>query len=303
MMNLKRNPFPFILNQGSPVSVLQALTIIDRIKTSVGFENLLQLISLQNNDGGFPNNLEFNASSSVKITCRVVRTLIQIGVSKHSHIVTSAVNWLLKQQEKDGGWHENPAIALPEWVTWESTTKSVTWYTCQIAKLLGELGMQKSEAFKKALSFLEKTELSNGGWPPVDGLEELDPDSTVGIGNFLVTVYGNNYPSVVRARRIFEERIAGLAAKVKHETVDDAYELTHLVFDEFPNYMYNLDDMRVRRVLEALVHVQREDGGWKTFYSCGKSDAAISVYALRVLVSHGIISKETLQEMFDSSKI
>jgi prenyltransferase beta subunit len=130
MMRLKENPFPLILNRGSPVSVLQSLKLIDRIETAIGFRNLVQLVSLQNDDGGFPNNLEPNSSSSVKITYKAVRTLTQIGVSKHSQIVTSAVNWLLKHQENDGGWHENPAITIPEQVTWESTTKGVTWYTC-----------------------------------------------------------------------------------------------------------------------------------------------------------------------------
>ena len=48
-----------------------------------------------------------------------------------------------------------------------------------------------------------------------------------------------------------------------------------------------------------LVQAQCKDGGWKTFYSSGKSDVAMTVYALQVLVSHEIVKKQTLQEMFD----
>jgi len=299
MLSLKENPFPLILNKGSPASILQILKVIDSIENPVGFQNLLHLISLQNDDGGFPNNLETNTPSSVKITYKVVRTLNYIGVNKKSHIVKSAINWLMNQQEKDGGWHENSALIIPEWVTWESTTKGVTWYTCQIAMLLKELELHETNEFRKAISFLEKTELPNGGWSPVAGLKNLDPDSSVGIGNFLAEIYGKNYPPFLRSKRIFEEKMSELAEKVSHEAIDDAYELTHLIFDNVPNYMYSLDDERVRKVLEMLVHAQRKDGGWKTFYSGGKSDVAITVYALQVLVSHGIIKKETLQKMFD----
>lgn len=299
MLSLKKNPFPLILSQGSPASMLQFLKFIDRIECSLGFKNLVRIISLQNNDGGFPNNFEFNAPSSVKFTCRIVRVLTRIGVDKRSYMIISAVNWILNQQEKDGGWHENPAITIPNWVTWESTTKGVTWYTCQIAMLLKELGMQKTRAFGRAISFLGKTELQTGGWPPVDGQRELDPDSTVGTGNFLAAFYGTNHPSFLRAKKIFEQRLTELAEKVQRKTIDDAYDLTHLILDEATNYMYSLDDERVRKVLEMLVKVQREDGGWKTFYSGGKSDVPITVYALQVLVSHKIIKKETLQEMFD----
>jgi len=299
VLNLKENPFPLILNQGSPASILLALKLVDRIEISMGFKNLLRLISLQNDDGGFPNNFESNSPSSVKTTYRATRTLTSIGVDKRSHIIMSAVNWLINQQENDGGWHENPAIALPEWVTWESRTKGVTWYTCQIAMLLKELEMHQIAAFRKAISFLEKTELPSGGWPSVDGLKELDPDSSVGIGNFLAIIYGIKHSSFVKAKKIFEERMSKLSEKIKHETIDDAYELTHLISDEVPNHMYNLEDERVRKVLKTLVHVQRKDGGWKTFYSRGKSDVAITVYALQVLVSHKIIKNEKLQEMFD----
>jgi hypothetical protein len=298
-LRLKENPFPLILNKGSPASILQVLKLIDRTETSVGFKNLLRLVSLQNHDGGFPNDFEFTNPSSVKTTYRVARTLTYIGLDKRSHIIVSAIDWLVIQQEKDGGWHENPAITIPEWVTWESTTKSVTWYTCQIAMLLKELGMHETSAFRKAISFFEKTELPNGGWPPVIGMAELDADSSVGIGNFLAEIYGKDYPSFLRSKRIFEERMSELAEKVSHEVIDDAYELTHLISDKVSTYMYGIDDTRIRKVLEMLVQAQCKDGGWKTFYSGGKSDVAITVYALQVLVSHGILKKQTLQEMFD----
>lgn len=298
IQKLQKNPFPLILNQGSSANILQALKLTDRLGTPLGFRNLLRLVSMQNADGGFPNNLEQGNPNSVKATYKAARTLVTAGIAQRSNTIASAVKWLVSQQAQDGGWHENPAIKIPESVTWESTTKSVTWYTCQVAKLLDELDMSGEPAFKKAVSFLEEAELP-GGWPPVAGQQDIDPDSTVGIGNFLARLHGTSHHSFLKAKAIFEERMSVLAQKVAHETVDDAYELTHLVFEDAPNFMYDEGDERVERVLEALVRAQREDGGWKTFYSGEKSDAAITAYSLEVLVLHGVIDKSDLQEMLD----
>ena len=144
-MELKTDPFPFILSKGDPLSILQILTSIDRLGTQPGFDNLAAVISLQNKDGGFPRNLQRNQPSSVKATYRVLGTLHAAGVDKRSFMVTSALDWVLKWQEIEGGWHENIAVILPEWMTWESTSQSVTWYTCQIGKLLQQLKMTQRE--------------------------------------------------------------------------------------------------------------------------------------------------------------
>ena len=298
---LKANPFPFILSKGDPLSILQIQTSIDRLGTQPGFDNLAAVISLQNKDGGFPRNLQKNQPSSVKTTYRVLRGLHNAAVDKHSFLMTSALDWLLKWQEIDGGWHENIAVKLPEWMTWESTNQSVTWYTCQIGKLLQQLKMQNTKAFRRIVDFFIESELSSGGWSAVVGLEGADPDSTTGIGEFLALILGRKNPAVSRARRMFESTLTKLLDKLKKERIEDAYELTHLVFETPPNLMYQRKDGRIRTLLEALVNVQRKDGGWLTFYSEGKSDVPITVFSLQVLLSHGVLSKHALQTMCDST--
>ena len=168
-MELKTNLFPFILSKGDPLSISQILTSIDRLRTQPGFDSLAAVISLQNKDGGFPRNLQRNQPSSIKTTYRVLSTLYEAGVGKRSFMMTSALDWLLKWQEIDGGWHENIAVKLPDWMTWESTSQSVTWYTCQIGKLLQQLKMQNTRAFKKIVDFFIKAELPSGGWSAVVG--------------------------------------------------------------------------------------------------------------------------------------
>lgn len=298
---LRRNPFPFILNKGDPLSILQILTTIDRLDTTHGFNSLTAIISMQNKDAGFPRNLKKGQPSSVKSTYRILQALHRIDFDKRSYIMASALDWLLKWQEIDGGWHENVAVILPEWMTWESTSQSVTWYTCQIGKLLQELKMQNTKAFKRIVDFFTKTELPNGGWSAVIVQNGPDPDSTAGIGDFLAPFLGKKHPMVARAKKMFELNLTKLLSKVQTEKVRDAYELTHLVFDSPPNVMYQKSDRRIRILLEALAEAQRTDGGWLTFYSEGKSDVAITVFSLQVLVSHDIISKSSLQKLFDST--
>lgn len=297
---LRKNPFPFIISEGDPMSILQILTHIDRLGTKLGFNSLTAIISAQNNDGGFPRDFQKHSPSSVKITYRVLKTLHRAGIDKESHIMNSALDWLLRKQNIDGGWHENSAIALPKWMTWESTSKSITWYTCQIGKLLQLLQMQNTDTFQRIISFLENSELPAGGWSAVKGLDALDPDSSVGIADFLVQVFGEHHPSFSRARTIFNSKMAKLIAKVQNQKIDDAYELTHLIFENPQNSMYGSEDDKVMTLLKALIEAQRDDGGWLTFYSRGKSDVPITIYSLQVLVSHGVLDKSVPQEMFDA---
>ena len=112
---------------------------------------------------------------------------------------------------------------------------------------------------------------------------------------------GKKHSTVSRAKKMFEASLASLLSKLEKERVEDAYELTHLVFEMPQNFMYNKGDRRIGSLLETLVTVQRKDGGWRTFYSEGKSDVPITVFSLRVLVSHGVISKPSLQKLFDSA--
>lgn len=300
-VTLKKNPFPFILNKGDPLSILQILTTIDRLGTSSGFNSITAIISMQNKDAGFPRNLQKGQPSSIKSTYRVLHVLHRIGFDKHSYIMASALDWLLKWQEMDGGWHENVAVALPEWMTWESTSQSITWYTCQIGKLLLELKMQNTKAFKRIVNFFTTTELPKGGWSAVVGQNGPDPDSTTGIGDFLAPILGKKHSAVARAKKMFESNLTKLLSKVQKEEVEDAYELTHLVFDTPPNIMYQKSDKRIGILLKALAKAQRTDGGWLTFYSEGKSDAPITVFALQTLISHDAISKSSLQKSFDST--
>lgn len=159
--------------------------------------------------------------------------------------------------------------------------------------------MQNTRAFRKIIDFFIENELPSGGWSAVVGMEGVDPDSTTGVGDFLASILGRKHQTVSRAKSVFESALKKLLDNVKKERIEDASELTHLVFETQPNLMYQRNDRRIRTLLEALVKVQRKDGGWRTFYSEGKSDVSITLFSLQVLTSHGMISKPSLQRFFD----
>ncbi|MEM3646734.1 MAG: prenyltransferase/squalene oxidase repeat-containing protein [Thermofilum sp.] len=300
---LRYNPFPIILETGSPVTILSLISKIDRASSSVGYACLKTIIGLQKENGAFPRDMKAENPGSVKATYGTIRVLNQCGVSSNSLLVRSALNWLMRQQAEDGGWHENPEVKLPEWIAWESTVRSVTWYTSQVAELLLELGMTRTEQFEKALLFLEGSERKEGGWGVFWQDPELDPDSTTGITAFLAQSRGEDHPAVRRGRIIFEAKLNELVQQVEREKTDCAYTLTHLLFDTPENKMYRKNDPRIQTLLKALVEAQRPDGGWSTFYSSDKPEPAMSAYAVSVLLAHRAVDKAVLRSMFDEKRM
>ena len=57
---------------------------------------------------------------------------------------------------------------------------------------------------------------------------------------------------------------------------------------------YDASDPRVRRMMEALADIQREDGGWRPFWA-EKSSPVYTVLALKVLTLSGMLEREDLQ--------
>jgi hypothetical protein len=54
---------------------------------------------------------------------------------------------------------------------------------------------------------------------------------------------------------------------------------------------YDAGDPRVRRMMEALIEIQRQDGGWRPFWSA-ESSPLYTALALKVLVLSGALARE-----------
>jgi len=79
----------------------------------------------------------------------------------------------------------------------------------------------------------------------------------------------------------------------------DGYTLTHLLLSwllDQPRRIqkgYDVSDPRVKRMMEALIDIQREDGGWRPFWS-EKSSPVYTALAVKVLVLSGVLAREDL---------
>jgi hypothetical protein len=57
---------------------------------------------------------------------------------------------------------------------------------------------------------------------------------------------------------------------------------------------YDVNDPRVIRMTEALVGIQREDGGWRPFWAA-ESPPVYTVLAVKVLLLSGMLVREDLE--------
>ena len=59
---------------------------------------------------------------------------------------------------------------------------------------------------------------------------------------------------------------------------------------------YDVNDPRVRRILEVLVEIQDQDGGWRPFFS-EESAPLYSLLAVEVLILSGAIPRKDLVDL------
>lgn len=57
---------------------------------------------------------------------------------------------------------------------------------------------------------------------------------------------------------------------------------------------YDVSDPRVKRMMKALIDIQREDGGWRPFWS-EESSLVYTLLALKVLVLSGVLARDRLE--------
>ena len=73
------------------------------------------LVAAQNQDGGW--GFETKSESRVEPTCWAIRSLLNSGTSVSEQCLSSAYNYLLRAQLKDGSWPAMPQADTGSWVT------------------------------------------------------------------------------------------------------------------------------------------------------------------------------------------
>ncbi len=122
-------------------------------------------------------------------------------------------------------------------------------------------------------------------------------------------IYGENDPVYRKGRELFEthldEAIQDVERGYRFRFRDgqreelDGYTLTHLLLSwllDPPRRIqngYDVSDPRVKQMMEALIEIQREDGGWRPFWS-EESSPVYTALAVKVLVLSGALAREDL---------
>jgi hypothetical protein len=313
-MTLKHDPFPLIFAQGDEVTKLACLDLFGLRDSAPANACLLDLMKQQRPDGAFPSLLD-PENWGMQETVRHTLLLLKVGLPPEGANVASAVTFILNHRSADGGWCENRGLKLPPERTWLSNERSITWLTADIVELLRQVGMGESGTCRSALEWLRTMQNWRGGWPSLTGSgggpgDTGDPDATAQITFLMGEIYGEDDPVYLKGRELFErcldecaqdvERGYWIRSRDEEREPLEVYTLTHLLLSwllDPPRRLqsgYDVNDPRVRRMMEILVGIQREDGGWRPFWAA-ESSPVYTVLAVKVLVLSGMLSREDLE--------
>jgi hypothetical protein len=314
-MNLRHNPFPLIFTQGDETTKLACLEFFGLKDSPQAKGWLLELIKLQRSNGAFPSRLD-PENWGMRETVRNTLLLLKVGLLPKGVNVDTTVQFILSRQRPDGGWSENPSLAIPPWMVELSNERSVTWITADIVELLRQVGMGECRECKAAVEWLRTMQNRHGGWYCYSGSigdqrgSTGDPDSTAQITFLMGELYGEDDPVYLRGRELFErhldEAIQDVERGYRFRLRDgqreelDSYTLTHLLLSwllDQPRRIqrgYDVRDPRVKRMMEALIEIQREDGGWRPFWS-EESSPVYTALAVKVLVLSGMLARDDLE--------
>lgn len=296
-IDLRYDALKFVFERGDEVAQLHLLQFLGVLDTRKGKDLVLHLLGLQMPSGGFPSRFD-ERTEGIRETCRYTLLLLKCGVPHDRLNIQAAVDFLLRHQREGGGWSENPALRIPEKVVELSTTQSITWLTGDIIVLLRAVGLGESEACLRALNWLREMQNEDGGWPMFKRDRfRADPDSTAQILFMMRGIYGEDDEAWLRGVGFFERSLDEVAADAQkgHYTApdgkrreNDIYHLTHLLLASLVDSAgrieagYDLTDERVRRIVQAIFDTQREDGGWRPFFT-EESSPTYTVLTLKLL--------------------
>jgi hypothetical protein len=230
--------------------------------------------------------------------------------------VDSAVRFILGHQRPDGSWSENPSPVIPPEKAELSNEQGMTWITADVVELLRQVEMGERPECQSAVEWLRTMQNRHGGWYSFPGSigdqrdATGDPDSTAQITFLMGEIYGEDDPVYLRGRALFERHLdealqdveRGYRIRLRDGQREelDGYTLTHLLLSwllDLPRRIQrgcDVKDPRVQRMMEALIDIQREDGGWRPFWS-EESSPVYTILAVKVLILSGMLAREGLE--------
>jgi hypothetical protein len=306
-MEFKCDPLPFIFEKGDSFTKLCVLEMVNLWDTALGRELLLDLLKTQKKDGGFPSGID-SKLSGVKETERAANLMLRCKMPKDGLALSSCMKFLLKHQTQEGGFAENPKLTIPPEMTELSNEGGVTWLTADMIDLLRLMGQENTKACQKAINWLRRMELPEGGWGPVEGDEEIDPDSSAQITFLMKDLLGGEDTLYKRGVALYEGHLDQMAQNAEQgfyylkgeKRENEVYHLTHLLGQSIftgkrsADAGYKVRDKRVKTILDGIIEIQREDGGFRPYWS-KQSDPLYTAIALRILLWVGAMKQKEIK--------
>ncbi len=310
-MELKYDPIPFIFKKGDSFTRLCVLEMVGLWNTPTGKGLLLDLLKTQKKDGGFPSKIDSDFSG-VKETERTAHLLLKCGMPKDRLTLSSCMKFLVKNQTEDGGFRENPKISITAKVIELSNQKSVTWLTADMVDLFRQMGQENTKACQKAINWLRRMEIPEGGWGLFEEDEQIDPDSSAQVTFLMKDLLGAEDTLYKRGIALFERHLDQRAEEAKagfwdrkgKKEENEVYHLTHLLGQSIFSGKrgidagYNFKDKRVKNILEAIIKIQREDGGFRPYW-LKKSDSLYTGLVLKIFLWVGAMGKKKIKSMIE----
>jgi hypothetical protein len=233
---------------------------------------LRYLRQLQNEDGGFPYNLEAGKPSSVNETSGMLSLIAELDLGE-SDVGQKVINYLFCIQSQDGGWDENPEISQfnpPRWDTPNSLNTKM-WLTGDVTVHLVQLGYAESQHVKQAREFLLRHMDEKG---KVEG-----PRIATWIAMAIFGMLeGKESPHVRKA--------LGLAEGWLDEEPDEDASFLCWYLECLSHTQVPQQHALVRKCLKKLILTQDKEGGWKSADGA-RYNVSTTINALKLLKHYG----------------
>lgn len=262
--------FKFIERFGNPLERYREKYLFQ------GFRNhevpLRYLGQLQNNDGGFPYNLQAGKPSSVNETDGILSLIIELDLRK-SDVARKLIDYLFQIQRPDGSWDENPEISQfnpPKWDT-PNSINTKTWLTGDIIVHLIDLNYAKSKQVKKAHDFLQEHTDQKG---KVEGPR---------IATWIAVAISGKLEG---AKSAYLRKTLGLIEGWLDEEPDEDAPFLCWYLECLDTAGIPRGHRLVRKCLNRLLFLQDKDGGWKSADG-RRYDVSTTINALKFLKLYG----------------